>query len=39
MRPFEYVEPGTLEEAADLLAQDPVGSRPIAGGTDLIAEV
>ena len=39
MRPFEYLEPTTLQEAASLLADDPLGTRPIAGGTDLLAEI
>lgn len=39
MNPFEYIEPGSLEEAAALLAEDPSGTKPIAGGTDLLAEV
>ncbi len=39
MNPFEYIEPGSLEEAAELLAEYPSGTKPIAGGTDLLAEV
>ena len=39
MRPFEYLEPGSLEEAVGLLARPQDGSRPIAGGTDLLAEM
>lgn len=39
MRPFEYLEPTTLQEAASLLSDDPLGTRPIAGGTDLLSEI
>jgi carbon-monoxide dehydrogenase medium subunit len=34
-----YVVPGTLAEAVALLAEDPAGSRAVAGGTDLMVEL
>lgn len=34
--PFEYVAPSTLEEALDVLAQDPDESKILAGGQSLI---
>jgi carbon-monoxide dehydrogenase medium subunit len=36
MRPFEYVEPETLEEALALLADDPDDTLVMAGGTSLV---
>jgi len=36
MRPFEYVEPETLEEALALLADDPDDTVVMAGGTSLV---
>ncbi len=45
MRPFEYLEPGSLDEAVALLShpghgsRPEHGSRPIAGGTDLLSEM
>ena len=39
MKPFEYLEPRTLDEAVSLLAGPEHGARPIAGGTDLLAEM
>ena len=36
MRRFDYVAPGTLVEAVQALASQPEGSRPLAGGTDLL---
>lgn len=35
MRPFDFASPTRLEEAATLL-QEPLGTRPLAGGTDLL---
>lgn len=39
MRPFEYLEPETLDEAVGLLANPAGGSQSIGGGTDLLAEM
>ena len=36
MRPFEYVEPETLDEALALLADDPDDTLVMAGGTALV---
>ncbi len=36
MRPFEYVEPETLDEALALLADDPDDTLVMAGGTSLV---
>jgi len=36
MRPFEYVEPETLDEALALLADDPEDTLVMAGGTALV---
>jgi carbon-monoxide dehydrogenase medium subunit len=36
MRPFEYVEPETLDEALALLAADPDDTLVLAGGTSLV---
>jgi carbon-monoxide dehydrogenase medium subunit len=36
MRPFDYVEPETLEEALALLADDPDDTLVMAGGTSLV---
>ena len=36
MRPFDYVEPETLEEALALLADDPDDTVVMAGGTSLV---
>lgn len=36
MRPFEYLEPETLEEALALLADDPDDTLVMAGGTALV---
>ena len=36
MRPFDYVEPETLDEALALLAEDPDDTLAIAGGTALV---
>jgi carbon-monoxide dehydrogenase medium subunit len=36
MRPFEYVEPETLEEALEILAGDPDDTLVMAGGTSLV---
>lgn len=36
MRPFEYVEPETLDEALALLANDPEDALVMAGGTALV---
>ena len=39
MRPFEYLEPRTLDEAVGLLSNPMDDSRPIGGGTDLLSEM
>src|SRR5207237_1862005 len=36
MRPFDYVEPDTLEEALEILAADPDDTLVMAGGTSLV---
>ncbi len=36
MRPFEYLEPETLDEALALLAEDPDDTLVLAGGTSLV---
>ncbi len=36
MRPFEYVEPETLDEALALLAAEPLDTLVMAGGTSLV---
>jgi carbon-monoxide dehydrogenase medium subunit len=36
MRPFDYVEPQTLEEALEILAGDPDDTLVMAGGTSLV---
>jgi carbon-monoxide dehydrogenase medium subunit len=36
MRPFDYVEPETLEEALEILASDPDDTLVMAGGTSLV---
>ncbi|HEY8731654.1 MAG TPA: xanthine dehydrogenase family protein subunit M [Candidatus Limnocylindria bacterium] len=36
MRPFEYREPGSLDEALALLADDPDDTLVLAGGTSLV---
>ena len=36
MRPFDYVEPETLEEALEILAADPDDTLVMAGGTSLV---
>ena len=35
---FEFLEPNCIETAVSLLLEDPAGTVPIAGGTDLLAE-
>jgi len=36
MRPFDYVEPETLDEALETLAADPDDTVVMAGGTSLV---
>ena len=36
MRPFDYVEPATLDEALEILASDPDDTVVMAGGTSLV---
>ena len=36
MRPFDYVEPDTLDEALEILAGDPDDTLVMAGGTSLV---
>lgn len=38
MRDFEFIEPTSVSEACDLLAQDPDGSAVFAGGTDILVD-
>ena len=37
LRPFQYAEPESLEEAVSLLSEN--GSRVLAGGSDLLSEM
>jgi carbon-monoxide dehydrogenase medium subunit len=39
MPEFDFVEPQTVEEACALLAEDPEGSAPFAGGTDVLVNL
>ena len=39
LRPFEYVEPSTIEEAVRSLADAPHKAKFIAGGSDLLSEM
>jgi carbon-monoxide dehydrogenase medium subunit len=39
VRPFTYAAPKTLDEAISLLSQAKGQARPLAGGTDLIAQM
>lgn len=39
MKPFDYVEPETIEEAIDWLGRGPGKSRVLAGGTDLLVRL
>ena len=39
MRPFEYIEPRSVQEAVDLLAAQRGEAQIIAGGTDLLSEI
>ena len=39
MRPFEYVEARSVQEAVELLAAQPGEAQIIAGGTDLLSEI
>ena len=39
MREFEYAAPESLQEAIDLLSRLNGEARPLAGGTDLIAQM
>lgn len=39
MRPFEYLEPKTLEDALHLLDQYGNGGKVLAGGTDLLVQL
>src|SRR5262245_41321911 len=39
MRPFEFVEPGTMAEVLHLLQVGAGQARPIAGGSDLLGEL
>jgi CO/xanthine dehydrogenase FAD-binding subunit len=39
LRRFEYYAPTSVDEAAQLLAERTDGSRPLAGGTDLIIQM
>ena len=39
MRPFEYVEARSIQEAVELLAAQPGEAQIIAGGTDLLSEI
>ena len=36
MKSFQYLQPGSVEAALGLLARDPQGSIPFAGGSDLL---
>ena len=39
MRPFKFLQPGSLDEAVDLLSQSQGNSRLIGGGSDLLDEI
>jgi len=39
MRDFEFVEPASVSEVCDLLAEDPGGSAVFAGGTDILVDL
>ena len=39
MESFEYVRPGTVNEAVALLAEKPGRARALAGGTDLLVQM
>ena len=39
MREFDYAAPKSLQEAIDLLSRLNGQARPLAGGTDLIAQM
>ena len=39
LKPFEYFEPGTIEEATQILFKYGEGSRVLAGGVDLVARM
>ncbi len=39
MRNFQFLQPNSIDEAVSLLAGQPDGSRPIAGGSDLLSEM
>ena len=39
MRPFQFLQPQSLDEAVDLLAQSQGNARLIAGGSDLLDEI
>ena len=39
MNPFEFAEPGSVEEAVQLLTEESGGAEVIAGGTDLLSEL
>ena len=39
MRNFEYRAPGSLAEAVELLGEDGVSARALAGGTDLLVQL
>ncbi len=39
MNPFEFAEPESLEEAVQLLTEEPGKAEVIAGGTDLLSEL
>lgn len=39
MKPFAYAAPKSLAEALAVMAEDPAGTRPLAGGTDLIPQL
>ncbi|MBI2370886.1 MAG: xanthine dehydrogenase family protein subunit M [Deltaproteobacteria bacterium] len=39
LRPFDYFEPATLQEAIQILAKHGEDARPLAGGTDLLVQM
>ena len=39
MKPFEYVAPGTADEAVAILAENGVNARLLAGGTDYLVDL
>ena len=39
MRPFEYISPGSLDEALEAMVEHAPHLKPLAGGTDLLVDL